>query len=224
MSKKKKEPTVIMVDCFNTIILRNKSNKQIFQNWAREVATVFGVDEVKFLKTYNHINWALCTKKLFSRFVLQAKFEDVLDRVYQKLSKTNLIDDNFIQVAKQKYIDCEKETHFVVPQFISFLRAEKEKGKKIVVVSDFYCGSEMLSIWLDSLGILDIFDGVYSSADVNKEKSTTKLYRYLLNKLNVTPEEVIMYGDNCWSDVFMPRVVGMKSRRINHKKRNYEKD
>ena len=81
MSKKKKEPTVIMVDCFNTIILRNKSNKQIFQNWAREVATVFGVDEVKFLKTYNHINWALCTKKLFSRFVLQAKFEDVLDPV-----------------------------------------------------------------------------------------------------------------------------------------------
>ncbi len=225
MIEKTKEQSVIFVDCFDTIILRDKSNRQIFQEWAQQVATIYDIDANRFLRIYNHTNWKMCAKKLFTQFVLQAKFDDVVAKVYEKICKNSSINTaEAIENIKKFYIDCESKTHYVNKGFINFLREEKQKGKRIYVVSDFYCGSEVLSTWLDNLGILDIFDGVFSSADIDKEKSTTKFYRYLMRKLDIIPDEVVMYGDNLWSDVFMPRVLRIKSKRISHKKRNYAKE
>ena len=218
-----KEPQAIFVDCFNTVILRNKKNSEIFRQWAQSISTEFGLDKNMFYRAYRKLNWKMSAKKLFTQFVLQADFDDVIGEIYQKIYHADA-DAEFLRTARQKYSDAESEAHFIQPQFIEFLRTQKQNGKKIYVVSDFYCSGDVIKQWLENLGILDIFDGVFSSTDFNREKSTLKLYKYLLKKLDLKPADVVMYGDNGWSDVFMPKLLGIKSQKINHKKGNYAKE
>lgn len=208
----------IFVDCFQTVILRKLSTKQVLKLWAENLEDKLKIDWKEFYKTYNKINFKLSFKKLITKFVLEEKFEVVLLKVYEKLSRKykNLNAEDFVAAAIECYIQAEKVSHYINENFISFLRNEKAKGKKIFIVSDFYCSKEILTKWLVNLGVADIFENIFSSYDFDKEKATTKLYKHLLKDLNLKAKDVVMFGDNVWSDVLMSRLCGLHARRIKY--------
>lgn len=212
------EQDALFVDCFQTVILRKLSTKQVLKLWAKNLEDKLKIDWKEFYKTYNKINVLLSLKKLFTKFVLEEKFEVVLLKVYEKLSKKhkNINAEDFITSAIKFYVEAEKMSHYVNESFISFLRNEKAKGKKIYIVSDFYCSKEILKEWLANLGVADIFENIFSSCDFDKEKATTKLYKHLLKDLNLKAKDVVMFGDNVWSDVIMSRLCGLHARRIKY--------
>ena len=100
---------------------------------------------------------------------------------------------------------------------VNFLKKEKNKGTKIYVVSDFYCKSDILTKWFNGLKISSIFEKIFSSSDFEKEKATSKIYQHLLNQLQLNPKNVIMFGDNLWSDVIMAKKCGLQTKRIKPK-------
>ena len=69
---------------------------------------------------------------------------------------------------------------------ITLLEQEKNKGKQIYLVSDFYCTSDVITYWFKKLNIAHLFTDIFSSCDFFKEKATTKLYKYLIKKLKET--------------------------------------
>lgn len=212
----KENISTIFVDCFNTIIFRNIKRKEVFKQWANELATKLNIKWQIIYKTYNNVNFNLSFKKLFSTLTLQEEFSNVLKKVYLKLSKkyTLLNQEEFISLAKQLYIQKELDCFCVNNELISFIRTQKEKGKKIYLVSDFYCKSEVFTYWFKQLNILDVFEKLFSSADFNKEKATTKIYKHLLNHLQLNPKNVVMYGDNFWSDILMSKACGLNAKRV----------
>lgn len=229
MLKKNKNnnKNTIFVDCFNTIIFRKIKKNLVFKNWATAVSNMFNIKAKIFYKTYKQTNFKLCFKKLFTSFTLQEDFDSVLTKMYQKLVKRYnwLEQSNFIDVAKKIYINKELENFKVNENLLAFLQAEKNKGKNIYLVSDFYYKSDIFKFWFNKLNILHIFDKIFSSADFNKEKATTKIYKHLLKTLSLNPKEVIMYGDNVWSDVMMAKLCGLNAKRIKVKqRRKYEKN
>lgn len=219
---KKIDSNIIFVDCFNTIILRKIKRNEVFKQWAQTLETEFKINWKLFYKLYKNVNFKLTLKRL-SSFTLIEDFDVVLKNVYFKLSKKHpdLNADNFLLSAKSKYIQKELESFKVNEPFVSFLKTEKEKGKNIYLVSDFYCKSDVLTTWFENFKIADLFDKIFSSCDFMKEKATTKLYRFLLKHLKVKAKNVIMIGDNSWSDILMARVCGMHAKNI--KRITYEK-
>ena len=227
MSKRKsKEHNIIFVDCFNTIILRRKSNKAIIVEWAKRISQKYNIEYKKFYRTYNKINFKLSLKKVFVCGAFEECIKAVLTKIYFKFSKYFSLYSlkDFIKTSQDIYSEEEMRCHFVNEDFIAFLRAEKSKGKKIYVVSDFYCSASIIKNWLNNLGIIEIFDDVFSSCDFEKEKMTTKLYKYLLDRLNIKASDVMMYGDNIWSDYYMAKRSGLNAKRVKYKGKNMIKN
>ncbi len=143
----------------------------------------------------------------------------MLEKLHNKLSKKYQLDNitNFVSKATELYIETELENFYVNNNMISYLEAEKSNGKKIYVVSDFYCKSNILTKWFKCLNIDHIFENIYSSSDFEKEKATSKIYKHLLNSLQLNPKNVIMFGDNLWSDVLMAKKCKLNAKRIKPK-------
>ena len=207
---------IIFVDCFNTVVLRNKSRNCVFKNWAIDASKFLGISWKNFYKVYKKVNFWLCFRKIFSRFVLQEKFSVVLDKMYYKLLKRyrDLDKTKFLSTALNCYIKSEMESHKVCQEFVDFLKKLKNNGAKIYIVSDFYCNSSDIEKWIKNLRIDDLFAKIFSSCDYEKEKSTCGLYKKLLQELNIDKRDVVMIGDNIWSDVLMARLCGIKAFRI----------
>ena len=210
---------VFFVDCFNTVIHRKIKTNQIFKNWADELSAKYNFSGKLIYKTYKKVNFKLCFKKIFAGFILQEQFTEVLKQMFFKLfhhgSKVEL--KIFIETALSIYETEESKVHYVNPKFIDFLKRAKENGKKIYIVSDFYCPSKSIHHWLDQLNIDEIFDDVFSSCDYKKEKSTKGLYKLLIKKLSLNKKDIIMFGDNSWSDVFMAKACGLAAKKITKK-------
>ena len=220
MSNKKLNNTdTIFVDCFNTIIFRNTKKKNVFKQWAQELSDIFAIPWKTIYKQYVRTNFKLCFKKLFTTFTLQEQFNTVLEKMFYKLVKkyTWIELNEFIDTATNIYIQKEMESFKINNDFINFLKEEKTKGKKIYLVSDFYCPSNIFLKWFENFEIDKIFDKIFSSSDFDKEKATTKLYKQLINQLNLNPKNVIMYGDNLWSDVLMAKACDLQAKRIKTK-------
>ena len=164
-------------------------------------------------------------KKILTSLTLQEQFSVVLQKVFLKLSKKHCLpsSDEFISTAIQLYIQKEQSCFYLNTKLIDFLRKEKNNGKKIYLVSDFYCPSDIISLWFKELQIYNIFDAIFSSCDFNKEKATRKLYKELIKKLSISPKCVTMLGDNIWSDFLMAKSCHLNAKKIQNKEYNHEK-
>ena len=213
------EIDTVFVDCFNTIIFRKVKTKEVFIQWAKKLEQVYNINWKIIYKKYNSINFDLCFKKLFTSFTLQEQFDIVLENLFIKLSKQHKLINikEFVSTATKLYVKTELEKFYLNMNLINYLKAAKSSGKKIYVVSDFYCKSHILSEWFNSLNIYHIFDKIYSSSDFEKEKATCKIYKHLLNALQLNPKNVIMLGDNLWSDIIMAKCCKLNVKRITPK-------
>ena len=219
MNNKKNKIDAIFVDCFNTIIFRKVKTKEVFIQWAKKLSVIYKLNWKIFYKNYKKINFNLSFKKLFTSFTLQEQFDAVLQKLFSKLNKKHKLENisNFISVATDLYIETELENFYLNENMVNFLKKEKNKGTKIYVVSDFYCKSDILTKWFNGLKISSIFEKIFSSSDFEKEKATSKIYQHLLNQLQLNPKNVIMFGDNLWSDVIMAKKCGLQTKRIKPK-------
>lgn len=225
MAKKQNEINTIFIDCFNTIIIRKSSTNNIFRQWAKEVSSNFNIPWKAFYKTYKKVNFNLCFKKLITSFTLQESFDVVLDSVEAKLAKsfpeTNFGD--FKNLAKTAYIETELKNFELNQDIVNMLINEKSNGRQIYLISDFYCTSDVFEYWFKELNIHHLFDQLFSSCDFLKEKATGKIYKLLIKKLNINPQNTMMYGDNLWSDVFMAKRHKLLATHVKQNRRNYEK-
>ena len=212
------------MDCFNTIIYRKKKRNDIFKQWTKALSEKYNITWKYIYKTYKSVNFNLCFKKLFLSLTLQESFDIVLNTMFIKLAKkfAYLAKSDFIESAKNIYIETELNNFSVNKKMITLLEQEKNKGKPIYLVSDFYCTSDVITFWFEKLNIAHLFTGIFSSCDFFKEKATTKLYKYLIKKLNLNARNVKMYGDNLWSDILMAKTCGLATQRVKKTKEKNE--
>jgi HAD superfamily hydrolase (TIGR01549 family) len=82
---------------------------------------------------------------------------------------------------------------------IDFLIFNKNIGKKIGILTDYETEYQILK--LEHLSILKYVDIIVTSEEVGIEKPSNIMFTTILNKLNMTYNEVIMIGDNFEKDI-----------------------
>ena len=109
-------------------------------------------------------------------------------------------------------MELEKETEYnlCVPNYpvVRLLNELKEKGKKILLISDMYLDAEVINKILEKCGIAN-YDKLYVSSKYGRTKSSGSLYKMIKDELNIDFYKWLHIGDNKKSDYVIPKSLGM---------------
>jgi putative hydrolase of the HAD superfamily len=94
------------------------------------------------------------------------------------------------------------------PDALEALPALRERGFALVIVSNWDCS---LPDWLGPTGLLELVDGVVTSADVGAAKPDPAVFRRALDVAGVDGAGAVHVGDSLANDVEGARVVGIRA-------------
>jgi len=88
------------------------------------------------------------------------------------------------------------------------LLSELRKNYKLAIVSNFYGN---LKAVLSDFSLLEYFDVIIESADVNISKPNPEIFQLAINKLGLTAKECIVVGDSYNKDIVPSKTIGCKT-------------
>jgi putative hydrolase of the HAD superfamily len=94
------------------------------------------------------------------------------------------------------------------PDALEALAGLREGGHSLVVVSNWDCS---LPDWLDRTGLLELVDGVVTSADVGAAKPDAAVFRRALELAGVDGAGAVHVGDSIDNDVAGARAAGIRA-------------
>lgn len=191
---------VILVDLFDTVVLRKVHTRKLMYYWATELQKYFTIDLLP---------QDIVKKRLDAYEILMNKYEDTgyndfIELLYSNLCNEGIIKnttcEEFYCVSHYLEIKYEGQSHFINKKMVDWLRKQKSIGLKIYCVSDFYLPKQDILKFLQRLNIEDIFDDIFVSCDWNAAKRTGNLYKTVLTEINCHASDCIMVGCNKFSD------------------------
>jgi putative hydrolase of the HAD superfamily len=87
------------------------------------------------------------------------------------------------------------------------LRELRQRGLALVIASNWDCS---LPNWLEPTGILDLVDGVVTSAEVGAPKPSTRVFERALAIAHAAPAEAVHVGDRLDNDVEGAAAAGIR--------------
>ena len=137
--------------------------------------------------------------------------EDVtIDEIYAYMSEEYNIPYEVAETYKEAEINAEIQLCMRRESGIELLELAKAVGKRVVLTSDMYLGSETIKSILNKNGIIG-YDELYLSSKERKIKATGSLYQVMLLRENVSGADVIHIGDNWDSDIKKAQENGIKT-------------
>jgi putative hydrolase of the HAD superfamily len=88
------------------------------------------------------------------------------------------------------------------------LPALRDGGARLVVASNWDCS---LPDWLGSAGLLELFDGIVTSATAGVAKPDPRLFRRALEVAGVDAGDAVHVGDSIANDVEGARAAGVRA-------------
>jgi putative hydrolase of the HAD superfamily len=93
------------------------------------------------------------------------------------------------------------------PDVLPALRELRARGLTLVVASNWDCS---LPDWLRPTGILELVDGVVTSAEVGEAKPSPRVFERALAVARVSPDEALHVGDKIDNDVQGAAAAGVR--------------
>lgn len=141
--------------------------------------------------------------------------EVLFDEIYENAPET-------YKSLKQEELDAEERFVKPMEDIKPIFEEYKQRGYKIVCISDMYLPSSFLMSLLEKNGYYGI-DKVFVSCEYNKTKLFGKLYKKVCEELGIQLKELTYIGDNKLTDIFVPTQLGIKCRYYQASKKNYYK-
>lgn len=95
------------------------------------------------------------------------------------------------------------------PEVINLLQIAIRCGKQVVLASDMYLPKSVIEKMLHRNGINEWHE-FYLSCETGLRKDTGDFYRKLLSQENISPDAILIIGDNEHSDVQIPSDLGIR--------------
>lgn len=210
---------IVCLDCFDTIISRKCFPEFIKMKWAEEVGLLMGLD-VSSKQIYDirtNMERILREENHKNGFDYEFRIKDLYKKVLEAFYLSNLTSElnyNFINKMHEIEIKLELENQYVSNRSLELLQEFKNQNKRIFIISDFYMGSDDINLFLKNLKIEKYFEKVFVSSDYLKTKITGNLYKVALNALKIGLKDCVMIGDNKYSDVKIPRSLGLSTKQF----------
>ena len=137
-----------------------------------------------------------------AREIARGKKEDItIDEIYQQI-------DPKYKGLKEKEIALEYQVLRPRPEVEKIYRYACEQKKKIIIISDMYLPQQLLTDVLKKCGYTK-FDEIFVSSEHGKLKASGSLYCDVIQKLGISPRNILHIGDNLESDIRRARQLGI---------------
>lgn len=188
-----KDKKVVSFDIFDTLLIRPFSTP---------------TDLFLFLEKKYHVRGFKNERILAERRAREAsEFEEItIEEIYEHI----LPKYRFMMEIELQW---EKKTLQINPQVYCLYKQAIEMGKKVVAVSDMYLEKDFLQEVLLEKGY-DKVTQVFASSWYRKTKGSGKLYKEVINELNISDQDIIHIGDNEIADVEIPKRMGITAYHI----------
>ena len=123
--------------------------------------------------------------------------------------------ENHPEIPAETLAELEMETErtysFGIRETVNTIHFLLDLGKRVVFISDMYLPLPLIREMLH--GISPRLSGlpVYLSSEEGVMKQTGNLFRHVLEKENLAPEELLHTGDNLWADQQVPEGLGIRT-------------
>lgn len=223
------ECEVYCFDYYDTIAYRTVEPEYVKKIWSRDLAGFFMVNmtagEIYSLR--NATEAALCAENEKNGYDAEFRYHDLTAAMYKKFYGepeigTAVALNYFQDRTEEMELAIESRVQKLCEDTVAEIRALKAAGKKIVCISDFYTSAAFLDRLLTYHGIRDLFDEIYVSSELLVTKRSGRLYDEVLKNLGVDADQVMMVGDNQWSDYESALQKGMKAYLIDRSARKAE--
>ena len=135
--------------------------------------------------------------------------EVTLPTIYDRLAVRLGVDAALARDALARERARELRDVSVVPEIAAFVRELRERGLRVLYVSDMYLDEELIREMLAARGLLLPGDGLYVSSAHGVLKATGELFSLVLEREGLAPRELVHVGDNFESDLAAPRRLGI---------------
>lgn len=119
-------------------------------------------------------------------------------------------------------LECEHEMMVAVFSTLQIVKECRNKGSRIIFISDMYLPVDFLRERLSNLGFYREGDALYVSGYCGYKKTDGSLYEWIKEQENLKYEDWQHFGDNLISDVKQPSKLGIKTHQIKLKYLPYE--
>lgn len=215
MFNKLKQYDIIVTDCFDTLVFRDVMPAKLGRQWARllaqrypQIAKSSGEIEEQRERVYRELANSRTEGEPFREIV----YEEWMEHLYRSIGigEGQIPKQSFIGDCRKLEIALENGSTYRNKPFYDCLCRMKKAGKKIICLSDYYFGADVIKDIMLSCGIdPGLFDDVITSADVGLTKRHGDLYAHFLRRQNCDPKRAIMIGDSRTGDYQQARNNGM---------------
>ena len=138
---------------------------------------------------------------------LSDKEDITLQAIYDRLDLSSYgLEPHNVQQAE---LDLELRSLRPIKAIQSKIESLRQKGHKIIFISDMYLPTEHIQKILNQNRIAQPHDPIYVSGDIGLLKATGNLFRHVLEQENITAKQLNHTGDNVKSDVLVPQQLGI---------------
>lgn len=207
LKNKSKNSKVIFVDYFDTLVFRKVHSFQMIDIWKNKINEIYDFDEdISLLRQE-------CIKNS-GKNEFTINYFDLMGRIYDKINFKKTVNRNdFISTCYNIELYADLITQYPNKKMVKWLRKQKNKGKKIYLVSDFYLPKKAYIVFLEHFELIDIFDDIFCSVDMETTKLNGNIYEKIINRLGIDPSSILMIGDSKISDYVNARKYNLNSYR-----------
>jgi len=212
----------LFTDYYDTIVHRKAHPNYVQRIWAklmiRELGLPTPIDELYFIRQAS-VKYLI---KSLGKEDVEIPYNTLKEEICKRVINEDILSverkAEFISLFEDADARAESSVQYINQDVLDTLKYFKSNGGKIYLVSDFYGSKTLFEKLLTHHGILDLFDGVYSSAELEKSKHTGTIYAPILSELAIKANEVMMIGDNLRSDYTNAVKNGLNAYHLPHEK------
>lgn len=224
LNKQLKEKNIkfLFTDYYDTIVHRKVHPNYTQRIWAklmiRELGLPTSIDELYFTRQAS-VNYLIET---LGKEDVEIPYNALKEEICKRLINADIVSiegkEDFMSLFEDADVRSESDVQYLNKDVLDTLKLFKSNGGKVYLVSDFYGSKTLFEKLLVHHGILDLFDGVYSSAELEASKHKGSIYAPILSELSIEASQVMMIGDNLRSDYNNAIKNGLHAYQLPHKK------
>lgn len=215
-------PQALFVDYFDTVVTRVVHPEDVKRIACKHLAPRLSssCDGKMLYGIRARLERELCLENQSRGYDLEFRLQDLGQKLHTELrSKNWLYSQVSVEALRDELVRIEIETETklqrVDEQALSTIREIRLNGSRVYCLSDFFMTGEHLRQIMKKLGVIDLYDEVFVSADSLLTKRSGRLYDRVLHLLGLEPDRALMVGDNKHSDYQVPRSKGLSAVWIN---------
>lgn len=201
---------LISTDVFDTLLLRtvrsarsrNRQCEQLFSSFL--AASGWKIDPMALLKARVEAE-RLAFRALSVRGSGEVRLTDVIARELKLLGLPTSLAESRLAIE----LEVEKTSLFPNRHLANVLRSQRQKGRRIVAISDTTLSSANVRDLICHFHGPDLIDKVYTSADCGRTKRGNDLFFHVAETERVALDRMLHIGDDLHADVHCASTSGI---------------